>query len=109
MVSKKMIIDHIPKKKNKKQNSLPPSTIELTNKFIKSVKCTRQRYHIDLEQKKKKSKSDVCNQQLQILKVEAKDSTQRKQLLVDACKKVDNEFLQVIREPEEKNDIKLVI
>ena len=73
------------------------------------MKCTRQRYHIDLKQKKKKSKSDVCNQHFQILKVEVKDSTQRKQLLVDACKKLDNEFLQVIREAEEKNDQKLVI
>ena len=107
MVFKKMIIDHMQKKKKKK--SLLPSTIDPTNKFIKSVKCARQRYHIDLEQKKKKAKSDVCNQQFEILKVEGKDSTQRKQLFVDSCKKLDNEFLQVIREAEEKNAMKLVI
>ena len=38
-----------------------------------------------------------------------KDLTQRKQLLVDACKKLDDEFFQVIREAEEKNDMKLII
>ena len=38
-----------------------------------------------------------------------KDLTQRKQLLVDACKKLDDEFIQVIREAEEKNDMKLII
>ena len=38
-----------------------------------------------------------------------KDLTQRKQLLVDACKKLDDDFIQVIREAEEKNDMKLII
>ena len=38
-----------------------------------------------------------------------KDWTQRKQLLVEASKKLDNEFIQVIREAEMKNDVKLVI
>ena len=46
MVSRKMIIDYMQKKKN----SLLPSTVELTNSFSKSLKCARQRYHIDLEQ-----------------------------------------------------------
>ena len=90
------------------KNSLLPSTIELTNKLIKSVKCAHQRYHIDLEQQKKRAKSDACNEQLQILKAKMKDLTQRKQLLVDACKKLDDEFNQVIREAEEKNDMKLI-
>ena len=58
MFSRKMIIDHMQK------NKLLPSTIELTIKLIKSVKCARQRYHIDLEQQKKKANSDACNQQL---------------------------------------------
>ena len=39
-------------------NSLLPSTVELTNKFIKSVKCACQR---DLGQQKKKAKSDPWN------------------------------------------------
>ena len=58
MLSGKIIIDHIQK------NSLLPSTSELTNKFIRSVKCACQHYHIDLEQQKKKAKSDACNEQL---------------------------------------------
>ena len=91
------------------KNSLQPSTIELTNKFIKSLKCARQRHHIDLEQQKKKAKLHACNQQLQILKAKMKDLTQWKQLLVDASKKLDDEFIQVIREAEEKNDMKLII
>ena len=69
MVSKKMIVDHIQKRK---KNSLLPSTIELTNNFIKSVKCTCQCCHIDLEQQKKRAKSDVCSQWLEILKAEMK-------------------------------------
>ena len=56
MLSRKMIIGDMQK------NSLLPSTIELTKKFIKSVKCARQCYHIDFEQQKKKTKSDACNQ-----------------------------------------------
>ena len=56
MLSRKMVIDHMQK------ISLLPSTIELTNNFIKSVKCARQQYHIDLEQQKKKAKLDACNQ-----------------------------------------------
>ena len=103
VVSRKMIIDHMQK------NILLPSTIELTNKFIKSVKCARQRHHFDLEEQRKKAKSDLRNQQLEILNAEMKDLTQRKQLLVDACTNLDNEFIQVIREAEEKNDMKLVI
>ena len=55
MVSKKMIIDHMQK------NSLLPSIIELTNKFIKSVKCVCQCYHFDLEEQRKKAKSDLRN------------------------------------------------
>ena len=39
---------------------------------------------------KKKAKADTCNQQLEMLKTEMKDLTQRKQLLVDAWKKLDN-------------------
>ena len=58
MFSRKMIIDHMQK------NKLLPSTIELTIKLINSVKCAHQRYHIDLEQQKKKANSDACNQQL---------------------------------------------
>ena len=38
-----------------------------------------------------------------------KDLTQRKQSLVDTCKKLDDEFIQVIREADEKNDMKLII
>ena len=38
-----------------------------------------------------------------------KDLTQRKQLSVDECKKLDYEFIQVIREAAEKNDMKLII
>ena len=38
-----------------------------------------------------------------------KDLTERRQLLVDTCKKLDDEFIQVIREAEEKNDMKLII
>ena len=48
------------------------SLYNLLDCTFKSVKCTRQRYYIDLEQQKKKVKSD-------------------------ACKKVDDEFIQVIR------------
>ena len=99
MVSRKMIIDHMQK------NSLLPSTIALTNKFIKSVKFARQRFHFDLEEQRKKAKSDLSNRQLDILNAEMKDLTQRKQLLVDPCKNLDNEFIQVIREAEEKNDM----
>ena len=55
------------------------------------------------------AKSHACNQQLEILKAGMKDLTQRKQLLVDARKKLDSEFIQVIKEAEEKNDMKLVI
>ena len=43
-MSRKMIIDHMQK------NCLVKSSIELTNKCIKSVNCGPQRYHIDFEQ-----------------------------------------------------------
>lgn len=102
-MSRKMIIDHMQK------NCLVKSSIELTNKCIKSVNCGPQRYHIDFEQQKKKAKSDACNQQLEILKAETNELTQRKLLSVGACKQLDNQFIQVIREAEDKNDIKLVI
>ena len=102
-MSRKMIIDHMQK------NCLVKSSIELKNKCIKSVNCGPQRYHIDFEQQKKKAKSDVCNQQLEILKAETNELTQRKLLSVGACKQLDNQFIQVIREAEDKNDIKLVI
>ena len=102
-MSRKMIIDHMQK------NCLVKSSIELTNKCIKSVNCGPQRYHIDFEQQKKKAKSDACNQQLEILKAETNELTQRKLLSVAACKQLDNQFIQVIREAEDKNDIKLVI
>ena len=102
-MSRKMIIDHMQK------NCLVKSSIELTNKCIKSVNCGPQRYHIDFEQQKKKAKSDACNQQLEILQAETNELTQRKLLSVGACKQLDNQFIQVIREAEDKNDIKLVI
>ena len=102
-MSRKMIIDHMQK------NCLVKSSIELTNKCIKSVNCGPQRYHIDFEQQKKKAKSDACNQQLEILKAETNELAQRKLLSVGACKQLDNQFIQVIREAEDKNDIKLVI
>lgn len=73
------------------------------------MNCGPQHYHIDFEQQKKKAKSDACNQQLEILKAETNELTQRKLLSVGACKQLDNQFIQVIREAEDKNDIKLVI
>jgi len=91
------------------KNSLQPSTIEITGKLIKSVKCARQRYHIDLEEQKKKTTSNARDKQLQILSAEMKELTQKKQLLEDSCKQLDNEFIQVIKEAEENNDMKLVI
>jgi len=57
------------------------------------VKCARQRYHFDLEEQMKKEKSDLRNQQLEILNAEMTELMQRKQLLVDACKNLDNEFI----------------
>ena len=75
MVSRKMIRSYA-------KNSFLSSTIELTNKFIKSVKCVCQCYHIDLEQQKKKAKLDAYTQQLELLQAEIKDLTQRNQLLV---------------------------
>ena len=37
------------------KNSLLLSTIELTNKFIKSMECACQCYHFDLEEQRKKA------------------------------------------------------
>ena len=37
-----------------------------------------------------------------------KDLTQRKQLLVDASKKLGNVLIQIIKEAEKKNNMKLV-
>ena len=70
MVPRKMIIDHLQKA------------------VYSPVKCACQHYHIDLEQQKKKAKSDAINDE--ILNAEMKNLTQLLNL-VDACKKLDNE------------------
>ena len=78
-----------------KKNSVLPSTIELTSKFIKSVKCTLNTTTLFLNNRRRKQS-------------QMKNLTQRKQL-VDACKKLGDEFIKVIKEAEEKNDMKLII
>ena len=103
VVSRKLIIDHMQK------NNLLPSTIELTNKLIRSVKTARQRYQLDPEQQKKNAKHDEGNQHLEILSSEIKDVIQKKLLLLEACENLDQEFVNIISEAEKKNDIRLVM
>ena len=50
VASCKLLINHMQK------NNLLPSTIELTNKLIRSVNVVCQQYQLDLEQKKKNAK-----------------------------------------------------
>ena len=100
VVSRKLIIDHMQK------NNLLPSTIELTKKLIRSVKTGRQ---LDPEQQKKNAKHDEGNQHLEILSSEIKDVIQKKQLLLEACENLDQEFVNIISEAEKKNDMRLVM
>lgn len=60
VVSHKLIEDRIQK------NSLLSSTIEITNKLIRSAKAASQRNELDHEQEKKGVKQDEYNQQLSI-------------------------------------------
>ena len=60
VVSHKLIEDRIQK------NSLLSSTIEITNKLIRSAKTACQRNELDREQEKNGVKQDEYNQQLTI-------------------------------------------
>ena len=100
--SRKMIIDHMQKKKQK------PSTIEITPKLVKSVRSARQRYKSYLEEQKKNTKQNERNQQLDILNTEIKDTTKRKQLLLDACHALDKDFVKLIKEGAAENDMDVV-
>ena len=91
------------------KNNMLSSTIELTTKLVKSVKCARQRYHFNLEQQKKNAKQDARNQPLDILSTETKEVAKKKQLLLDVCDSLDNEFVKIVGEAEKKNDMGLVI
>ena len=86
VVSHKLIIDHM------LINSLLTSTIKITNKLKRFVKAARERYKLDREQQKKSVKQDERNQQLTILKSEIKDIMEKKQLLLEACEHLDQEF-----------------
>ena len=102
VVSCKLIIDHMQK------NKLLPSTIELTNKLIRSVKAAHQRDELDLEQQKKNAKQDESNQQLEILGSEIKNVIQKQQLLLEACENLDQEFVNIISQAEKVNDMRLL-
>ena len=52
------------------KNSSLLSTIEITNKLIRSVKAAHQWYELDHEQQKNSAKQDERNQQLTVLKSE---------------------------------------
>ena len=98
-----MIIDHMQK------NNVSPSTIEITRKLARFVKAARQKYHLDLEEQKKNAKKNECNQQLKILTAEIKDVMQKKNILLEVCKKLDKEFVDIVKDAEKKNGMGLIV
>ena len=68
-------------------------------------KAAHQRYELDREQQKKKAKQEERNQRLKILKSEIKDIMQKKQLLLEACENIDQDFVNIIKVAENNIDI----
>ena len=91
IVPRYLIIDHMQK------NGLLPSAIKITNKLKRSVKTARQRYELNREQHKKSAKQHEHRQQLTILKSEIKVIMEKKQLLLEAFKHLDQEFVNTIK------------
>ena len=103
VIARKLIIDHMQKK------DLKPSNIELSPQLIRSVKGSRQRYSAYLEEQKKIKEKSKRNDQIEILNAELKDAISKKERLLKFCKGLDDEFVELVKKAEEKDDMSLVM
>ena len=93
------------------KKNLTPSKIDLSPSFIKSVKASRQRYSVYLDDQKKLKVKDDVNKQRDILNMELQEVTSKKDMLLNYCQSLDEEFVELIKKAEyEKDDmVNLVI
>ena len=98
IITRKLIIDHMQKK------NLTPSKIELSASLIKSVKASRQRYSVYLDEQKKLKVKDNIDKQRDILNMELQEVNSKKDLLLNCCQSLDEEFVELIKKAEYDKD-----
>ena len=100
IVTRKLIIDHMQEK------NLTPSKIELSPSLIKSIKASRQRYSVYLDDQMKLKVEDDVDKQRDILNMELQEVTSKKDMLLNCCQSLDEEFAELIKKAEyEKDDM----
>ena len=98
IITRKLIIDHMQKK------NLTPSKIELSASLIKSVKASRQRYSVYLDEQKKLKVKDNIDKQRDILNMELQEVNSKKDILLNCCQSLDEEFVELIKKAEYDKD-----
>lgn len=97
VVARKLIIDHMRKK------DLIPSNIEMLSHLakVKKAKCgiiySKMRYNMCLNEQKKVQKKKDQNDQIAILNAKFEDVNSKKQLLINFCQCLENEFVELIK------------
>ena len=71
------------------KKNLTPSKIDLSPSLIKSVKASRQRYSVYLDDQKKMKVKDDVNKQRDILNMELQEVTSKKDMLLNYCQSLD--------------------
>ena len=102
IIARKTIIDHM------KKNDLKLHNLFLSSKLIRRVKaaCTwcseflKEHYENEIEKKKAT--------QLEIIQVEISEARLRQNQYKKMCKSLDEEFVELMKAAEQKNNIKLV-
>ena len=86
------------------KKNLTPSKIEPSASLIKSVKASRQRYSVYLDQQKKLKVKDNIDKQRDILNMELQEVNSKKDLLLNCCQSLDEEFVELIKKAEYDKD-----
>ena len=77
-------------------NSLLPHSIEINPVMLQHVRGARMRYSMYLEDQKKDTQKEKDNSQLQILLSEETELITKKEVIKNAQRKLDDEYLSLL-------------
>ena len=90
-------------------NKLQPHSIDVTNEMRKSVRATRTRYAVYLEEEKKQNESLKTESAKKIIDRKIKEVQSKITEKNETCKILDEKFFSLMQEGEKKMDINLIV
>ena len=103
LVCKKLVKDHL------LSNQQEAHTVLITNQLIRSVATARQKYKESLEEERKRKKEDDLTKEKKKVTDEITVLVQRREKLQKLHENLDAEFVSLMKQAEDKNDMTMVV